>query len=376
MKKTYLCGYYGMKNSGDDALLMATLEGAKSHFNKSEFSINSPSNVYIADGGTFRSTLQETPRYRGENRLLQCYNALKSDQIIFGGGSVLHCKRDMDNKYLMMKLAGKGPHFALGLGIEPFDSVAAEKSCKRFLENCAYVGVRDAYSYNIATNIAPGANIEQTFDLAPSLLPKLEQFTKASRNKSSTSRRGIGVALCPIESIKPKCTEKMRKQENVRTTEIALCLDRLYRETGEPIFIFDLNGHKNLGDASVHDELQKSLPDDVPVFRMGYQSNPLQLIHALSRLRATLSMRLHGSVFSYLAETPFISLNYHKKCAGWCDQVDLSNTYRFDTNNIDIDKLIHAALLAMYRKKPNARLPLLSAFKQSSKNFTSPLLAL
>ncbi len=373
-KSTYLCGYYGMQNSGDDALLWATLSGAKNYFNAEDIKVNSPNRVNVPQTGSFSAQLHAEPRFRGENRLRQCVNAFKANQIIFGGGSVLHCKRDMDVKYLMMKLAGKGPHLALGVGVESFANVAAEKSCARFLNRCDYVGVRDQSSYDVATGIAPNANVELTFDLAPSLLPQLENYLgKAKSSLENSVRRGIGVTLCPRESIKPNASSDSLKAELRRIEYIALCLTSIYRETGEPIFIFDMNGHPTLGDVGVHNTLQQILPADVPVFRFSYNSNPIHLIRKMSQMKATFAMRLHGSIFSYLAGTPVISLNYHNKCEGWCDQIGLDNSYRYDASNIDVERLTQAAITGVTKGFKETVLDVRDAFSASVKNFTTPL---
>ena len=377
MKNTYLCGYYGMQNSGDDALLCAAINGAKAYFNSESYTINTPERILVPNAGAFDPKINHVQRFSGENRILQCYNAMQSDQIIFGGGSVLHCKRDMDTKYLMMKLAGKGPHLALGVGVEAFESTAAEKSCRRFLNRCDYVGVRDEAGYDIATAIAPNANIELTFDLAPSLLPMLNEKLPVEAHRFSkndtvnrSKRRGVGVLLCPRESIREGSDITIEQQ---RLKDLTIALADIYRKTGQPIFIFDMNGHATLGDSDIHDELQRLLPANVPVFRYGYQSNPLRLIRQLSRLQFSIAMRLHGSIFSYLAGTPVLSINYHDKCEGWCKQIGLPDKYQFDAGEIDVQRMVSSAVNGLTRSFEGCQLALESAYRESIKNFTSPL---
>ena len=399
MRRTYLCGYYGMQNSGDDALLYATLNGMKAHFQTSEFQVNTPTRLLLPALGDFKPSIASIQRYRGENRVRQLLAAMRSNQIIFGGGSVLHCQRDMDVKYLMMKLAGKGPHMALGVGVEPFAATAAEKSCRRFLNHCDYVGVRDKRSYDIATAIAPNANVELTFDLAPSLLPHLKDYFRniedsmlreslreyhidsnqdnvasgAASSKETDTKRGIGVLLCPKESITTSSNVNEFAVEQQRLVEIAHAIKEIHDETGQPVYIFDMNGHRTLGDQQVHDQIQRLLPASIPVFRYSYQSNPLRLMSQLGRLKVCLAMRLHGSVFSYLAGTPVISLNYHDKCNGWCDQIGMPLEYRFDTSQLDTPGLIEAAVDGIKRGFSDCALSVESAYEKSIKNFLSPL---
>ena len=147
MNKTYyLCGYYGMRNSGDDALLLSTMLGAKHYLSASKFLINTPTQLSLPELGAFKPNLISQQRFKGENRIRQCLSAWRADGVIFGGGSVFHCYRDIQVKRLMMKLSGKGPHLALGVGLGPFANTKAEKECAKFLMECSYTGLRDKHS--------------------------------------------------------------------------------------------------------------------------------------------------------------------------------------------------------------------------------------
>lgn len=381
-KNYYLCGYYGMENSGDDALLLSTMLGASRFLKVDTFSVNSPTQLQVPKRGVYQAKLVKTQRFRGENRLRQCFSASQSDGVIFGGGSVLHCDRDIQTKRLMMKLAGKGPHLALGVGIGPFANSRAEKACAKFLNECTYTGVRDSNSFAIAKSISPKANIEQTFDLAPALTAELDKHFFNNQYEDQF-RRGIGVALCPRESlaqnqltneevIKDKQGGMLAEQRRIRA--ISEGLAQVHRATGEPIFLIDFNGHSTLGDAAVHDEIQKYLPVNIPVFRVPYDANPIRVMARLAKLKAVVSMRLHGSILSYMTDTPVISINYHSKCEGWCDQVGMPNEYRFNADLIDSNQLAKVVIDGVEGRFSSCKLSKQEAYARSIRNFTSPLI--
>lgn len=360
----YLCGYYGMKNSGDDALLHSTLLGAKKYLQAEYFSVNTPTKLHVAGEGSFPARLKPYQSFTGENRLRQCISAFRSNRIIFGGGSVLHCERDINTKRLMMKLAGRGPHIAVGVGIGPFKNSATEKSCARFLNECTYIGVRDETSFSIAKSIAPKANVELTFDLAPILGCKLDHDLF-----DDYPRRGIGVALCPKESLLGDANA-----ENYRLKRIATALADVYRKSGEPIFLIDMNGHKDWGDTAVHDQLHAYLPNDIPVFRLAYNSNPVRLMARLKRMKTVVAMRLHGSILSYMVDTPVISLNYHSKCNGWCKQIGLPLEYQFNADSIDECSLSAVLVNGLESGFKPCTLSVHKAMAASLKNFKTPLM--
>ena len=357
--RVFLSGYYGMQNSGDDALLMSCALGAKRFLDADSIEISSPTRVKLPMLDAFAPQLAEKQSFRGENRFRQIWSAAQANRIIFGGGSVLHCASDITMKRLMMKLAGKGPHMAIGVGVGPFHTVRAEQACAKFLNECGYVGVRDEESFDIATALAPHANIEMTFDIAPMLIDYIDDDPVFDYQ-----RRGIGVALCPKERLHGD-----PQAEQARLRAIASALTASARASNEPVFLIDLNGHEQLGDASVHQELRAYIPNDVPVFNVNYNTNPLRLMERLKHLRVVVGMRLHASILSFMVETPVVSLNYHSKCVGWCDQIGIPYDYRFDTHNIDGNALGSVLIEGLEQGFTAPQLTPGDAYKAAKKNF-------
>ena len=360
MYKTYLMGYYGMLNSGDDALLCATAMGARQYLGERDFIVNSPRELKIVGLGTYDALLAEPQRVPGGNRFRQYGAAVKSQRIIFGGGSVFHSRRDLDLNRDLLSLVGGEGHLALGVGIGPFENTAAERSCAKLLKRLSFVGVRDRASKDIADAIAPSACVEETFDLAPGLLQH-PQF-----QIPSLQRHGIGVCLCPKERLAGN-----PEQEHVRLQQIARALDMAYFYSGEPVFFQNFNGHPLLGDEVVHLEVASLMDSRVPVRFVDYDPNPFAVMQQLASYRVVISMRLHGSIFAYLTETPVISLNYHPKCEGWCDQAGVPSHLRFDCNTLQADSLTDELCEGLDEGFEPARLPVAQAVNASIKNWSN-----
>jgi len=321
MKKydAYLCGYYGMRNSGDDALMYATAWGAKHYLNAKSVKISSQSQLHLPDFGMQQPILKAHQRFSGQNRLAHYCAALTSKRVVFGGGSVLHNAHDIKMKTDMMRLSGGRGHLGVGIGIGPFKDKDAETACAQFLERCSFVGVRDQESFAIARSIAPNANVHLTFDLAPLLLQRKDFSLQP------IPRKGIAVNLCPVGKFGGQTTLDHR-----RLTEIALALELIAQQTGEAIELIDINGHPTEGDFPLHNQLAAMLGDTVKISQVEYDSNPLRLLQRLSGYKAIISMRLHGAILGYLAGTPVMAINYHSKCWGWCNQIGLHQNYQFN----------------------------------------------
>jgi len=336
MKKSLLVGYYGMQNTGDDALMNATAWGAKRFLGSESLSVTSPQALKLYNGKNLSSTLAATQRFSGQNRLKSYLRAIDSNRIIFGGGSVLHNARDIDLKRDLMMLSRGRNHLALGVGIGPFTDTRAEQSCKRFLNDCEFVGVRDAISYDIAQSIAPHANVVLTFDLAPQLL-NIEGFDIVP-----VQRKGVAVCLCPKERLSGEL-----KAEHRRLKNIARSLDAQYLFTHEPIVFVSFNGHSDLGDHQIHKEVASLLSPRTMCSFVEYDSNPFRVLQRMATFKLAICMRLHAAIFSYLTGTPFISLNYHPKCEQWSKQVGLPKRYSFNSESFDPQVLTNEVCLGI-----------------------------
>lgn len=328
----YLVGYYGMRNSGDDALMYAATWGAKNLLQCDTTTIGLYGDHHRQHPGTRQLNLHFNQVFPGQNRLDHYKTAIKSKRIIFGGGAVLHSESDINLKRHIMKLSNPNKSLAVGVSIGPFQSISAEKSCAHFLNECGYIGVRDQSSFDIAKSIAPNANVKKTFDLAPLLLCANKRLNLVK------ARSGIAFALCSV-AINPM--GKVDKQaEKKRITEFCQLITAIYKNTGEHITLLDFNGHSLLGDWKINNPVMAKLQHTIPITIEPYNPNPFAVIEDIASYKLLISMRLHGSILGYVSNTPVISLNYHEKCLGWCDQIGMQQAYQQNLQHLNNEELL------------------------------------
>jgi polysaccharide pyruvyl transferase WcaK-like protein len=358
----YLVGYYGMQNSGDDALMHATAWGAKHLINCENTIVGLYGDHTREIQSDHKVALKFNQRFPGQNRLLHYKTALQSERIIFGGGSVLHSETDINLKRQLMFLSNPRKSIAVGVGIGPFNSLGAEKSCAKFLNECGYVGVRDVESLDIAKSIAPNANVKKTFDLAPLLLcSKQYKLQKGER-------KGIALSLCSVAINAMGKTDKLAEQQ--RFQKFTELIKQLYIKTGEPITLIEFNGHSSLGDWKINNNIIAKLDNTIPINVEKYEPNPMKLLEKLSSYRAIISMRLHGSILGFLANTPVLSVNYHSKCEGWCDEVGLSKDYQIDLFNLNIEKVVSLIIKGLSTSFISPTLSVNTALNNSLSNWS------
>jgi len=335
MKKVdaYLCGYYGMENSGDDALLYATAWGVRKYLQAESVTVSSSQSHQLTGFGGTPPSQSTRQRFRGHRRLQQYRAAFNSSCVVFGGGSVFHTAQDISIKRHLLRLSRGSNHYAMGVGLGPFKNTAAEKACAKFLNESRFTGLRDPASYELAKSIAPRANLMLTFDLAPLLL------AQTVRPLREVPRAGIAVSLCPIFEAQGEV------QQTALLKDLADSLRTIYQTTGEVIYLLDFNGHSSFGDVKIHQTLKAMLGDAIPVRHIPYEPDPIAVLQRMHQFKLVVGMRLHASILAYLAGTPTVVLEYHSKCRGWGEQIGLSERYRFATNEFD-GSLFKAQVLA------------------------------
>ncbi len=325
-----LVGFYGMQNTGDDMLMAAAAAGAKRVFSAINMAATAPLGSDSPALMGLNCIQSRQQHYKGQDRLLKYRAAWRSRHIVIGGGSVLHTRKDIDQKRHYLTLAATNRHIAAGVGIGPFVDRGAEKACAEFLNRCAFTGVRDRDSLEIARSIAPSANVALTFDLAPGL-----RFEQAFENALAPQRENaIGIALCPAERFHGDLAAEAR-----RMRAIAGAVRRYAQESGCEVRLIDFNGHSHLGDHQVHTELLAGL-EGVPARIISYHANPYKAITEISRLQSIIAMRLHAAVFAYLSETPCVALNYHPKCHNWCRDIGHHVNFSCDSGDVDSEWLL------------------------------------
>jgi polysaccharide pyruvyl transferase WcaK-like protein len=272
--------------------------------------------------------------FKGQNRLRRYLAAQCSNQVIFGGGSVFQTASDIRDKIIMMRLAGRNGHRAVGVGLGPFKDSVAEQACAEAIKHMDFIGVRDAASFDIARSLVSDAPVVKTFDLAPLIFDAFE-FEKPIKRKKN-NKKSIGLALCPFESIYGGADDA----ERLRIQKIFTALSQLDpAEISELVFI-DFNGHPYFGDTKVHREIAALLKGKFATRCVSYSPDLRNSLNEIAQLDTILAMRLHAAVFSYLVETPTIVMSYHAKCAGWAHDIGLPAVQVLNSNSFASDELL------------------------------------
>ncbi|MDM1344683.1 polysaccharide pyruvyl transferase family protein [Acinetobacter pseudolwoffii] len=323
-------GYYGQLNTGDDAFVVVSDWGAKKYWNKTTNRfLARKNNLPVLDG--VKGYPFSIPRtYNIQNKLL----ISNTDYLISAGGSTIHSELQKNNiKQLALNKKRNGTLLkigAIGVSIGPFKSSKDEKSVIEYLKNIDFLAVRDQRSYDFVEQLNLPYQPVNAFDLA-ALLPSV--YGERKKELRSSSKKTIGVSVCPVESILGFDKDK-EKERNKKTIELLKALDE---KENIHFKFFIINGNSKVGDLKLTKEvISRVQPKSYEIVE--YSKNTYYIWTEISKCDFVISTRLHAAIFACFSNTPFILNEYHRKCSDFLDDVAVSQNYRLYNSEYEVDE--------------------------------------
>jgi polysaccharide pyruvyl transferase WcaK-like protein len=335
MKRAILVGYFGKQNAGDDAFLNVAAWGAGKYLGADDIHAIAPS-VPVTHGVEVHPLkLPKELRVEGFFNRLRLRNFLRRTRhVIFGGGSNFHTTKHMEEFMRIIRAAGAGPHFAVGVSLGPFKDAGAEKACAELLSLLDFVGLRDRASYDRALALAPpSTRVGLTFDIAP-LLPMAAGFSPAGENRNP---RTLAVSLCNHERFSHGDLECEARRVEIVADALRRCLRAGICEN---VLLVDMNSHPKYGDREVHAQLKELVGDGQNVTQIPYQGDAAATMRLLGGAGAVLAMRLHAAVFGFGSGIPVGIIAYHEKCHEWARVTGTPERLVADSSALDGDNLV------------------------------------
>jgi polysaccharide pyruvyl transferase CsaB len=330
--KFVISGFYGLGNTGDEAILEAIIDNLREEFNNPDITVFSLSPEKTAKEHNVKSVYRG---WRHENK--KKIKALReADLLISGGGGLL--QDHYPTKFLLgplpyyllivllAKLCGtKVMFFSQGIG--PVKTKWGKILMK--LANLAdFITVRDEYSKQLLHEL--GVKRPQTVvtsDIVFAFKPKKDDSC--------------------IESLPLKGDEKLVAVsvrpwfEHVKQFEqVAQILDSLIEQKGiTPVFV-PMEGHH---DKKASEQVLAQMKHAEKCHLLGTDFTPNQYLNFIGQCQLTVGMRLHALIFSTLMGVPHIGLSYDTKVESLLKR---SGMWKFSARleEIHVDTLIQNAI--------------------------------
>lgn len=302
-----LFGSYHGNNKGDEAILQSII----SNINSMPFDVSV--SVSSWDPGYIKNTygidsFQVKPWYLP--KILT--KIVNSDVVVIGGGGLIF---DFSNKKLLdfgfsqlpfwlliaelsKKLKKKTGFFGIGIG--PLETKLGKYFTKYVFNKMDFIVVRDERSYAILKELGINRSVQKTSD------PTLCLFNKLSSNKDKKKLiyNTIGVSVCPIKNFFGKNIEKKYIEG------IASLVNAVIDEYNFQVTFLPMNIRK---DIKITKKVTKRIKRTDMIDIIESNLMPLQIIQIIKNFDFFIGTRLHSIIFSSIALTPFLAINYQDK---------------------------------------------------------------
>lgn len=362
-------GYYGHKNTGDDAFVEVAAWGAKKywHSNSQSFIANEIPQVLT------KSNLTGKTYFKGHKQLKIVNSILLSNAFVVAGGSNFHSTYNYLNPKIIATL--KKSVFknykvgAIGVSLGPYKSNEAEKQNIDLLKKFDFLALRDKPSYQKALSYNLPYEPVEAFDLA-ALLPNIYSEFNIQPNKR---HKTLGVSICNYESYIPNGNIKNEERRNKKIEELVMEIIKQEKEIRLRFFIF--NGHERLGDKKITFNLIEKIKalnfNNYEV--INYSSKTHYTWVKIQECSLMISTRLHAAIFACFANVPFFLVEYHKKCTDFLNTIEFNDIRLYDAQ-FDTKKVAFRILnLVDNQGEFKVPLSLEKAKILAEKNFTETL---
>lgn len=350
--KVTIFGFFGMRNIGDDAILLTEIQQLRNLNPKIKIFVPSryPKNIEKYKVTSFR--------FRNIPKLLLCL--LQSDIVIFGGGGLF----SNPVKHFTIKIFIVDLFFTIyknfffiifpkilnrtvlvyGVGFYSNQNIIIKKISLFSIKYSDYISVRDRQSYILLKKFLPFKEINFLKDVAFSLNTadnntphNISQF---SRLLAKDKKINVGVSLAAIGNYE--------YQENIITA-----VEYLYNKYSDNINFYFLPFYVNpyeINDLDIINKLKKRIKNTSNFIIIKNEIGVIEFLKLFRQLDMAICMRFHAQVFAYIQKTPFLGISYDEKCLSFLQ--DIENVYvKADTIDIlNVENKFEAILSSIKNK--------------------------
>ncbi|WP_409343757.1 polysaccharide pyruvyl transferase CsaB [Paenibacillus sp. MBLB4367] len=330
-KTIVISGYYGFRNSGDEAVLQSILLALQEESRKQEITIE-PVVLSVDPEWTTRMYGVKAVHRMKAGPLLAAIR--QCDGLISGGGSLLQdATGKMSIPYYVgvIKIAQwfRKPTFVYSQGIGPVNSTAFYPLIRSAFKHSAYVSVRDQESADLLKSMHLG---QTRIEVVPD--PVMGLPLKASIRQQTASNQ---------EGRKPILGVSVRywNEDRSELAGLAAALDRIVadRDVDIRFLPFHLPSDEEASQEVVSrmGEAARALSTIVRDV-----THPQDMLGEVSACDAIIGMRLHSLIYAASQQVPMIGISYDPKIDQFLHRLNMrsaATTARFDSTAVAAETL-------------------------------------
>lgn len=346
----FVFGYYGWKNTGDDAMLYTILRELHTLYPKKIIAVLArvPVKISEEDRGLVKFVRPVPHAIFRE--------ILNSSVFIIGGGTHIEDYgtrkiRPLKNILrififtVLAKLFRKEIYF-LGIGIGPISTIWERLLLKTICQLTNFISVRDKISYEILKTLGVGAKSRLAFDPSALLEPLSDNDTTFA--SEANNNKILGLSILPVFKIY-NCN---RKRDILLAQEIAKGINKWMEEDPQvAVNLFIFKGKSKDDDVAFTKLLQGLLKLVERVKLVPFEPDPRKRLYQVSQCHYFIGMRFHSSLFAYLSSIPMLMIDYHPKCRALAEYIGLPKHAIVSLNEILTGQF--SSFLKHLQERPN-----------------------
>ncbi|MFB1082162.1 polysaccharide pyruvyl transferase CsaB [Jeotgalibacillus sp. JSM ZJ347] len=331
--KIVISGFYGLGNTGDEAILKSIIDNIRSEVDKPQITVLSLSPEETAKTHNVHSIYRG---WRHQNKM-KIRALRKADVLISGGGGLL--QDTYPTKFLfgplpyyllvvlLAKLVGtKVMFFSQGIG--PVTSKWGKFLMRTLANKADFVTVRDQYSKDYLEKLGvTKPETVVTADIVFGMKPSDDdRLYKSLPLKGDETLAAV--------SVRPWFTNEEYYEK------LAKSLDELIEKRGvTPVFV-PMEGKY---DVTASEDVKKHMKHSDKTMMLERDATPSQYLNFISKCDITIALRLHALIFSALSNVPHVGISYDKKVESLLNRSGMW-PYSFRLEELDSDKLVENAI--------------------------------
>jgi len=322
MKKIVVAGYYGFRNSGDDAILHSICNDI--------LKLNKDIDIMVLSSQPEITRREYPVKSINRFKLLDVIREIHScDVLIMGGGSLIQDVTSTRSLYYYLALLWIAKFFKkatmlYGNGIGPINHTYNKPLTSLTLNHVNTITLREHLSKEVLNQLKvkkPRITVtaDPVFNLE--LNDKVDTSDIYRQESIPSDRPLVGVLF------------RSWNHEESYTRKMAKVCDEITTVYGYHIVFIPMTFP---GDLTVASEIMKRMEQKASVISRHYHEE--KLIGFMGEMRFILSMRLHGLIYGALKHVPIIGFNYDPKVEYYAKELDIPIVE--DMQHIHVDKIM------------------------------------
>ncbi len=307
MNEILISGYYGFKNSGDDALLQSITGYLKK--NHPNFKI-----VVLSKNPEETKKLYGVDAISRTNVFLILWHTLKAKLLISGGGTLIQDATSTKSLIYYLTIISianffKVPVMLYGNGIGPLNSEKNKRRAKKVLNKIACITLRDEKSAEVLASLGvSNPKIEVTADpvfMTETIGPEKGLEILRAENVP-TDKKILGINLRDCKNPDPHILEKLTFSIN----EICEKTDLF------PVFL-----PLQPQDTEICEKIAGRISQKSVIIQN--QLSVTDMLSVISNFHIAIGMRLHMLIYASIEATPLVGISYDPKIHGFLDYIGM-----------------------------------------------------